>query len=108
MKGAIALRRTVGTPIANDNSGTTITSAAYVQLSASLAATASAIEVFNTSSKGIKLALGAAGHEVDFYIIPPSSAGSIVPVQIALGQALSAKALGADATTGFVVVNFLG
>lgn len=107
MKGAVALRSTVGTPVANDCSSTTITSAAYVVLSASLSVACSGIEVQNTSAKAIKLAIGGAGAEVDKYIIAPATVGIIVPMEFKKGARLSAKALGADATTGFLIVNFL-
>lgn len=108
MKNSIAIRKPVGTSVANDNSGTTITSAAWVELSAALGAPASAIEVYNTSSKAIKLATGGAGSEVEVpYIIPPSASSTIVPLELKKGVRLAAKALGADATTGFLVINFL-
>lgn len=107
MKGAVALRGPVGTPIANDNSSINITSGAYVQLSASLPAACSGIEVQNTSSKAIKLAVGGAGSEVDQFVIAPSMPSTIIPIEIGKGKRLAAKALGADATTGFLIVNFL-
>lgn len=107
MKGSVAVRNPVGTPLANDCSSVTITSAAYVQLTASLGASCSAIEVQNTSAKAIKLAVGAAASEVDKYIVAPANQSLILPIEIAKGARVSAKALGADATTGFFIVNFL-
>lgn len=107
MKGAVALRKLVGVPIANDCTGTTITSAAYVQMVASLGKACSGIEVQNTSAKAIKLAVGAAASEVDFMVIAPGVNSILLPHEIAKGQRLSAKALGADATTGFLIINFL-
>ncbi len=108
MKGALALRQIVGTPVVNDCSATTITAAAYVEMSAVLAAPASAIEVFNTSAKAIKLAIGTAGNEVDLgFWVPPATVGMVIPVVIKNALRLTAKALTADATTGFLVVNFL-
>ena len=105
----IYLRRPVGTPVANDNSSATIPTATYKELSAALPVAASAVEVFNTSSKAIQLSLGAGGAEVAVpYIVPPSAIGQIIPMTLKKGQRLTAKALGADATTGFFVVNFLG
>ena len=107
MKGALALRKPVGTAIANDCTGTTITSAGYVELEDSLLQSCSAIMVVNTSAKAIKLAIGAGGSEVDIGVIfPPSVAAVVVPVEFAKGARLSSKALGADATTGFFCVSF--
>lgn len=107
MKGALALRNPIGTPIVNDNSSANVPSASYLELSASLPQACSGIEVQNTSSKAIKLAIGAAASEQDQYIIAPGVVSMIVPVNFAKGARLSARALGADATTGFLVVNFL-
>ena len=108
MKGSIALRKPVAVPVANDCSGTTITSAGYVQLVASLAAPASAMEVVNTSAKAILIAFGAAGLEVDQYVIAPGAFGQIIPVEAKKDIRVSAKALGANATTGFLCINWLG
>lgn len=110
MKGSLALRNPVGTAIANDCSSTTITAAAYVQLTAATDAPASGILVFNTSAKAIKLARGASGSEVDTgIVIPPSStSGTFIPIEIKKGTRLSAKALSADATTGYFVVTLMG
>lgn len=107
MKSFVAVRKPVGTPIANDCSSVNIASGSYTQLSSSLGAAVSAIVAFNTSAKAIKLAIGGAGSEVDQIIIPPSTLGMLIPVEWAKTARLSAKALGADATTGFLVVNFL-
>ena len=108
MKGSIALRKPVAAPVANDCSGTTITSAAYVTMVAVLAAPASAMEVINTSAKAIKIAFGAAGSEVDQYAIAPGAFGQIIPVEAKKGIRVSAEAYGANATTGFLIINWLG
>lgn len=108
MKGAVALRNPVGTAIANDCSSTNITSAAYVQLTSSLSVPCSGIEVQNTSAKAIQVAIGGAGSEVVKWIIAPSVIGTIIPAEFKKGVRIAAKALGADATTGFLIINFLG
>lgn len=108
MKGFVAVRGTVGTPINNDNTGTTITSGAYVQLTASLSAACSAIEVQNTSTKIIQIAVGGSGAEVVKYVIAPGVNSVIIPIEIKKASRLTAKAVTADATTGALVINFLG
>lgn len=105
MKGALALRENANVPVINDCTVTTITAAAYVTMVASLAKSCSAIEVQNTSAKIIKLAIGAAASEVDFYVIAPGVNGVIFPKTIPKGSRISAKAITADATTGALVIN---
>lgn len=107
MKAGLAVRNTVNASVANDCTSTTITAAAYVTMVASLAGACSAIEVFNTTAKAIKLAIGAAASEADIYTLPPGTKSEIIPREIKKATRISAKALGADATTGFLVVNFL-
>jgi hypothetical protein len=105
----LAISGLVGTPVVNDNSGTTIAAADWVQLSSALPTPAAAVEIFNTSARAIKLAVGAEDAEVEIpYVVPPSAIGTIIPVSLKKGVRLSAKALGTDATTGFLVINFLG
>lgn len=88
---------------------TTITSAAYVQLDAATDASCTALAVFNSTAQVIYLATGAASSENRIkYDIPPStSAVHIIKLGIAKGLRLSARAVAADATTGFLVVNCL-
>lgn len=107
MKGALALRENATVPVTNDNTGTTITTAAYVTMVASTSKAASAIEVQNTSSKIIKLAIGAAASEVDFYAIAPGVNGIVFPKTIPKASRISAKAITADATTGALVINLM-
>lgn len=101
MQGALALRNPVGTPVSNANASVNITTAAYLQLEASSDRACSALLVFNTSASPIKLALGAAASEVDQFIIPPTTIGVMIPINIKKATRISAKAIGADATTGF-------
>lgn len=107
MKGAVAIRQVVGTPITNNAASTTIASATYTQLSASLPESCSAVYVANTTQKHIKLAVGDASSEVDIgLVIPAGEQGVYFPLEIRHGVRLSAKALDADATTGWLIINF--
>lgn len=106
MKGAVALRHTVGTPIINDCTVTTITTAAYVQLSSALPNACSGLEVQNTSAKSIQLAIGGAGSEVVFYAVAPGVNTVLFPHELRKGVRLAAKAVTADASTGALIINF--
>ena len=101
-------RKPVGTPVFNACGTTTITKAGYVTMVAKMANNCEAIQVYNGSTSTIKLAVGAAGHEVDlpFYIGPGIS--DIIPFdnQIKAGARLSAEAVDADASAGSFIVNF--
>lgn len=105
MKSGLAVRNNAQAPIINDNTSVTITAAAYVTLAAATSKSISAIEVQNTSAKTIKLALGAAAAEVDFYACAPGVNGIVFPKEIPKGTRISAKAITADATTGALVIN---
>ena len=108
MKEAIALRKPTGTPVVNDCSTTNIGAGAYVQLSASLTAPASAMQIYNGSAQPLKFAVGAAAAEKDIgYVVAPSSVSPIIPVELKNAQRLTARSVGGTANTGILVVNFL-
>lgn len=91
-------------------SSTNVTTGAYVTLVASTSIPVNQILLTDTSAALLKLAIGAAGTEVDLFQMPVS--GSIVvPVlavsEIPVGSRLSLKAISANATTGFGVVTLL-
>lgn len=94
--------------IVNDNSSTTITAAAYVQLDSSTDGSCDSIDVFNSSSSVIFLAIGASGKEIPikYNFAPASSEIQHVHIPIAKGVRLSAKA-DADASMGYLIVNCL-
>jgi len=93
-----------------DMSVTNITTAAYTQLFATVGAAAvKAIQVFSSTGTPILLALGAAASEVDKCLLPPGALpGHILPVKMAIGARLSAKAVGANITAGQLIINLLG
>lgn len=108
MKGAIALRKVVGLPIINDCTVTTITTAAWVQLTATLDASCSGLEIENTSAKSIQIGVGASGSEVAFYAVAPGVNTVLIPHELKKGSRISAKAVTADATTGALIINKFG
>lgn len=90
--------------IRNDYTGTSITTSAYVQLTAATTSEVNSAEINDTSGQDLILALGAAGAEVDTYRIPKNKAG-IIPIHISVGTRISAKAVSASATTGTLIIN---
>lgn len=96
---------TVNTPLVNDYSSTNVTTAAYVQLIASVPADVKQIEIFDSSGSALYLAIGAAASEVNKMIVFPGG-NSRVPMQIPAGSRLSIKALDVNATTGELLINF--
>ena len=86
---------------------TSVTTSAYTQLIASVTSTVKEIEIFDSSGESLVLALGAAGSEVNKIYVFPGGNGRI-PIQIAIGQRLSIKAISANATSGELLINFYG
>jgi hypothetical protein len=93
--------------IRNDYSSTPVTTAAYVQLIASSAATVKQLEIFDSSGQTLLLALGAGGSEVDkMYIVPGGNWR--IPCAIPASSRISIKAVSANATVGEIVINLIG
>lgn len=86
-------------------SGTNVTTAAYVQLVASLAGATDEIEIFDSSGQTLVLATGAAASEVDKFYITPGGNGRMT-FHIASGTRVSVKAVSATANSGELTVNF--
>lgn len=95
--------------ISVDASSSTVPTASYLQLDSALDANCTSLSIFNSTAKIIYLATGASSSEIRIkYDIPPSaSAVHYVHLPLAKGIRLSARAVGADATTGFLVINCL-
>ena len=91
----------------NSYSVTPVTTAAYVQLVASMPAAVKEVEIFDSSGETLVLAIGGAGAEADKAYIFPGGNGRI-PLQIASGARLSVKAVSANATSGELTINFYG
>lgn len=107
MPGRLLARNPVG-KLTHDIAAGNITTGAYTQLSASIPAASTALEIFSTSSSIFVLALGSAGNEVDmkFYIFPGGS--PMLPVEIPKGQRLSVIAVDTNATVGRLNINIFG
>ena len=95
----------VGQFVRNDYTSTSVTTAAYTQLIASTSGAYSALEIFDSSGQTLKLAIGAAGSEVDQFLIFPGGNGRI-PFTVASGSRISIKAVSATASAGEIDINF--
>jgi len=97
-------------PVAKEGhsfAATNVTTAAYVTVVAATSQPCSFLEIFNGGGSILKLAIGAVGSEVDmpFYITPGSSS-FLVPIEIPKNVRLSLKAVDANSTTGYIILNF--
>lgn len=109
------MRMLARTPVAkflHSYASTPVTTAAWVELLAATLQPCSAIEIFSASGAILKLSTGTAGqedsNEISYYIIPGGS-GIMLPIELAKGSRLSAKAVGTvNADAGDLVINFFG
>lgn len=90
-------------PIRNVYTVTPVTTGAYVELVASLTATAQKIHIFDSSGQTLIFAVGAAGAENPIFYIPPG--GIDISVNILAASRIAIKALSANATVGEIVMN---
>lgn len=91
------------TPIRNAYGTTPVTTAAYVEMVASLTATSGKIQIFDSSGETLIFAVGAAGAENPIFYIPPG--GIDIELTVAAGSRIAIKALSANATDGEFVMN---
>lgn len=91
----------------NDYTSVNVTTGAYTQLVASLAAECQQVEIFDSSGQTLFLATGGAGAESDkVYIVPGGN--KIIPLRIASGTRVAIKAVSGMANAGEISVNFYG
>lgn len=88
----------------NDYTVTQVTTASYVQLTASTASVTNTVEVFDSSGQALILAVGAASSEVDQFYIFPGGNGKI-DLAIPATSRISIKAKTATANVGFIAIN---
>lgn len=93
-----------------NTSTTNVTTSAYVTLVAATTIPTASLLCTDTTGRILKLAVGAAGQEVDLFQLPVS--GSIeIPLgslsMIPVGARLSLKAINANATAGFSCATLL-
>lgn len=90
-------------PVYNAYSSTNITTSAYTQLIASSTSATNVVDIFDSSGQAMILATGASGSEVALAYIPPG--GATVRIQIPAGTRIAYKALTANATSGYLLMN---
>jgi hypothetical protein len=105
--GSLATKNIVD-KVRHDYSSVNVTTGAYVELVASLAADVTAIEVFDSSGRIINFAVGAAASEVDKLFITPGGNEDLIGVQLSSGDRIAIKAVDGNATVGDIVINFIG
>ena len=93
-------------PVQNIYSSTNITTSAYVQLVASTLAAVNVVDIFDSSGQAMILAVGPSGQEVIQAYIPPGGETQM-PISIPAGSRVAYKALSANATSGYLLMNFL-
>ncbi len=101
---APATGRTKVNIVRNVYSSVNVTTAAYVQLVASTAATINLLDIFDSSGQTLVFAVGAAASEVDQFNIYPGGNGRI-ELAIPSGSRLSIKAVSATANVGELDIN---
>lgn len=106
-QGAIEVSQPGKTKVAqlfNDYTLTSVTTGAYIQLTASTASSVNTVEIFDSSGQALILAVGAASLEVDQLYIFPGGNGKI-DLAIPASSRISIKAKTATANVGFIAIN---
>lgn len=93
-------------PIQNVYSSTNITTAAYTQLIASTTSATTFVDIFDSSGQAMILAVGGSGSEVIQAYIAPG--GDSFFLAIPAGSRVAYKALSANATSGYLLLNLRG
>jgi hypothetical protein len=91
--------------------GTHILDSAWKEIEDSLPAACDAMEILNTTGGLMKMAVGAAGLEIEFpFYIMPSVEPHIIPVNLSKGDRITVKAVeSTDITdTGDLAINWFG
>jgi hypothetical protein len=87
-------------------SSTNVSTSAYTELFSSTPIACSKLEILDTSTKILKLAVGPDGSEVDICTIAVSGT-IVVPYYIPQGSRISIKAIDATASSGYNVTSLL-
>lgn len=98
-------RSVANAPVRNDYTITPVVIGTYTQLVAATTLATNMVEIFDSSGQALYFAVGAAGSEVNQFIINPGGNGQ-VPLAIPAGSRVSIQAITATANSGFIDVNF--
>lgn len=92
-----------------DFSANNVSSSGYTELMSTVGSnTVRKMTVFMSTGTPIILAVGAAGSEVDKFLIPPGGLDGPIEVTIPNGTRLSLKSIGSSVTSGQMIVNLMG
>lgn len=87
-------------------SGSNVTTSAYTTLFNSTPISCSKLQILDTSTKILKLAVGPAGSEVDVCSVAVSGV-VVLPYYVVAGSRISIKAVDATASTGYNVTSLI-
>lgn len=93
--------------VRNDYTSVNVTTAAYVQLIASVAQDYQEFEIFDSSGQTLKIAFGAAASEVDQFLVFPGGNGRIKK-KVTSGTRISIRAVSGTANAGEISLNLYG
>ena len=88
-----------------------VTTGAWKEIITALGEPSSALQVFNGSGRIFRFAFADAGEEDDNeypYTITPGGSEILLPINTSKNPRLAMKAVDADATAGYLILNFLG
>lgn len=103
--GSLAAPYRNGTYFQNAYASTNVTTAAWVQMVASLSVESAGVYIFDSSGQTLLLGVGAAGSEVVYSIVEPGGNG-FIPLFIRKGSRVSLKALSGTASSGYFDITF--
>lgn len=92
-----------------DYSSSNVTTAAYTEIIGDIGATAGKkVIIFHASGTPLLLATGAAAAEADRMMVIPGGFNHPVEIEIAANARISVKAIGANVTSGQIIINVVG
>lgn len=94
--------------IRHSYSASTVTSAAWVQLSPALSAHTNWIEFFEDSGNAMELGQGPAGSESRICLIPPGGFATAQALVLPQNMRLSVRALSGSVVSGQILINLKG
>lgn len=95
-----------GASVARDLGSTSIPTAGWTEIVASLASTSTHFVINDTGGQVMELALGGVGSEEKIINVPPGGFGTAIALTIPSGSRISVRAVDADATAGYFLADF--
>lgn len=95
-----------GASVARDLGSTSIPTAGWTEIVASIASSSSHFVINDTGGQVMELALGGVGSEQKIINVPPGGFGTAIALTIPAGSRISVRAVDADATAGYFLADF--